>query len=236
LDPVGRTVDGQFLGRVILPSLQIIGVVDDIKYYGPDSDAQPEVYVNRAQMPRQNINRAKVAVRTVGEPPSIISDVRTIFRDLDSDLRIDSSSSLEELVAQSQSLARPRVYAVLLTAFAGLALALAVVGIYGAMTYMVARRTHEIGIRMALGAPRHAVLHLVLKDGMALTSTGLLLGLVSAAIATRFIEKLLFGVSRLDLPTFGVASAILVVTAIVASFIPAHRATTVDPLVALRHD
>jgi ABC-type antimicrobial peptide transport system permease subunit len=139
---------------------------------------------------------------------------------------------MAELV--SSSIARPRLYASLLGIFAAVALLLAIVGIYGVTAYAVAQRTREIGIRMALGAQHAAMLRLVLRESIALTGVGIALGLIAAKFATRALQRMLFGVASFDLVTFAGVSVLFCAVATLAAYIPARRASTVDPLVALR--
>jgi putative ABC transport system permease protein len=236
-DPVGRTVDGQMLGRPIFSTAQIIGIVDDIRYYTLDAAPQPEVYLNLAEFPGQNIYQARVAVRmTNDEPASTIRDIRTLLRQLDPEARLDRAEMLADIVGESNALVRHRLNAVLLVTFAVFALALAATGIYAVMAYSVTQRTHEIGVRIALGAQRHEVLQLILSRGIALTSAGMAFGLVAATIVTHLFETLLFGVRPLDPSTFAAVFLVFAVTAVVACCVPARRATKVDPLIALRHE
>lgn len=160
--------------------------------------------------------------------------IRRIVAQLDAEATIDLVAPMEQLV--SNSISRPRLYAMLLGIFAVVAAALAAIGMYGVMAYSVARRTREIGIRMALGAQRGAVMYLVVRQGLVLTAVGLVIGLVAATMATRYLEGLLFGLTPLDPTTFLVVSLMFAIVATVASYLPARRATCVSPLVALRYE
>jgi putative ABC transport system permease protein len=155
-------------------------------------------------------------------------------RELDSQAYVDNVATMEELV--SNSLSRPRLYAVLLGVFAGVALTLTAIGIYGVMAYAVAQRTREIGIRMALGADRSQVLGLVLRQSSAVTVIGVIAGLAASAAATRYLQGMLFGLTPLDPSTFLFVAVAFAGLATLASFVPARRATQVDPLIALRSE
>jgi putative ABC transport system permease protein len=172
------------------------------------------------------------AVRLEGDPGPVVAHARTIARGLDADAGLFNVATMEQLVANRIS--RPRMYAVLLAVFAGIAAALAVIGIYGVIAYAVTQRTHEIGVRMALGARARDVIRLTVGDSLIRTAIGIALGLGGAAWLTRFLEGMLFGVTPLDLPTFAGVAAAFAALAGVASFLPARRAARVDPLVALR--
>ena len=175
-----------------------------------------------------------LVARTSGDPASIVSAVRTEVAALDKDLPLYSVETLEEYVAAS--LAQQRFQTLLLTLFATVALILTAVGLYGVVSYSVAQRTREIGIRMALGARMTDVLKLIVKGGMALALTGVGLGLVGALALTRFIASLLFGVSATDAATFITVPVVLLAVALFACYLPARRATRVEPLVALRYE
>ncbi len=166
--------------------------------------------------------------------PTLVAAVRSAVQAVDKDQPIDRIAPMSELLADS--IAQPRFYTLLLTIFAAMASALAAVGIYGVMSYAVTQRTHEIGIRMALGARAADVLRLVVRNGMLLALTGVAIGLVGAFALTRLMTSLLFGVTPTDATTFVAVSVLLIVVALLACYIPARRATKVDPLVALRYE
>jgi putative ABC transport system permease protein len=175
-----------------------------------------------------------LVARTDGDPLAYVTAVRREVQALDNDQPIASVYTMEQLM--SESVARSRFSTTLLAIFAGIALILAAVGIYGVMSYAVTQRTHEIGIRMALGASPRKVLRLVVGHGLLLTLIGVAVGLGVALLLTKVMESLLFGVSATDLATFIIFSASLTVVALVACLVPARRATKVDPMIALRYE
>jgi ABC-type antimicrobial peptide transport system permease subunit len=173
-------------------------------------------------------------VRTTGDPEASISTVRSVVQQLDSNLAITNVQTIHEIM--SDALWAPRMGAALLTLFGGLALILAAVGVYGVLSYSVNQQRHEIGIRRALGAQEGDVLRLVAGQGMRLAVVGLVVGLAVAAIFARLLVSLLFGVSAIDPWTFIGVTFVLLAVALLACYIPARRALTVDPLIALRYD
>jgi ABC-type antimicrobial peptide transport system permease subunit len=175
-----------------------------------------------------------VVVRTSRPPLSLAGEVRAAVRDLDPALPLAQLQTMEQNVATT--IRRPRFVTLLLGIFAALALVLAAVGTYGVLSYTVAERNHEIGIRMAVGAQAGHVLGMVLRSGLALAGTGLVLGVLAAVGATRLMRSLLFGVSATDTTTFVAAPIVLAVIAVAACIIPATRATKVDPVDALRDE
>jgi putative ABC transport system permease protein len=173
-----------------------------------------------------------VLVRTQNDPTSIVPSLRQAVWSIDPNQPIASVNTLENLLAENIS--QPRLNMLLMGLFGGLAMLLAAVGIYGLLSYSVTQRTQEMGIRLALGAQGVDVLRLVLKQGLALALVGEAIGLVGALVATHFIRSLLFGVAPTDLTVFIAVSGVLTMIALFACYIPARRATKVDPLVALR--
>jgi putative ABC transport system permease protein len=171
-------------------------------------------------------------VRVDQDPAPVLSSLRGILAQVDSRAALDGVATMNQIV--SNSISGPRLYAVLLGTFAGVAVLLAVIGVYGLVTFTVGRRTHEIGVRMALGADRFAVLRLVLRQSIATTMLGIVLGLAGAAAVTRSLESLLFGLGALDRATYGGVAVLFVSVATLAAFIPARRATRIDPTTALR--
>ncbi|MBS1791410.1 MAG: ABC transporter permease [Acidobacteria bacterium] len=225
-DPLGKRLiidDGQPL------TCEIIGVARDIKQFSLASQSSPTMY-----MPSIETGFANLVVRTSGDPLALASAVRTAVQSVDKDQPVFSVRSMEQVLATS--VAEPRFRTILLGVFAAVALGLATIGIYGVMAYTVAQRTHEIGIRMALGAGKSDVLWLVVKQGMALTIGGIVLGIGAALALTRLLSGLLFGVGADDPLTFVLIAVMLTTVALLACWIPARSATKVDPLIALRQE
>jgi putative ABC transport system permease protein len=232
-DPIGKAIF-RYPPAVGAQGREIVGVVDDVRESGLHFEPEPQIYFDIRQFSNPATNRVSFAVRTASEPATITRDVRSLIRQMDPGLMLEHIASMDDIVYRS--VARPRFYAVLFGVFGGVALVLAAIGIYGVISYSVTQRTQEIGIRMALGAQTREVLALVLKQGTAVTIAGLMLGLAGAMAATRHLETLLFGMTPFDTFTFAAVSAVFVFTAILACYLPARRATRIDPLVALRHE
>ncbi|HKP85374.1 MAG TPA: ABC transporter permease [Blastocatellia bacterium] len=209
----------------------IAGVVGDEKDEGLGVEVRPEIYQPQSQNPQSGMD---IVARTAIDPRGLISAVRGEIWALDKDVPVYAIRTMNEVLYDS--VARERFTMLLLAAFAGVALILSAVGIYGVMNYSVAQRTHEIGIRMALGAEGPDVLKMILRHGMALTATGLGLGLAGAFALTRLMASLLYQVSATDSVTFVAISVILAGVALGACFVPARRATKVDPMIALRYE
>lgn len=209
----------------------IVGVVGNIRQEGITDAVTPEIYLPYSQMP---LNGMTVMVRTASEPLTIARVLRSEVFAIDKNQPIHDVKTLGQRVDEKVAVSRSLM--VLFTAFALLALVLGAVGIYGIVSYSVTQRTHEIGIRMALGAQAGNVLSLIMKNGFALVLTGIMIGVGGALMLTRFLTTLLFGVTPTDRGTFVFVSLIFFVIAMVASLIPALRATRVDPLVALRYE
>jgi len=210
---------------------EIVGVVGDVHHSGPLKDAPPQVY---EPYPDNPTSAASVIVLAELPSPALVAAVRSAVQTLDKDQPIDRIAPMSQLLADS--IAQPRFYTLLLTVFAAIASALAAIGIYGVTAYAVAQRTREIGIRMALGAQLSDVLKLILSNGVKLTIIGVAIGLAGAFLLTRALTSLLSGVSATDPATFIFFSFLLVAVALLASYLPARRATKVDPLVALRYE
>jgi putative ABC transport system permease protein len=214
---------------------EIVGVVRNVKHLGLNKDFTPEYYVLHEQMP---YNYMVLVVKTAGDPNSLVGAVRDEVGSMDKDLPLYNIRTMDEYL--SLSITQPRLIAMLLAIFAGLALALTAIGLYGVVSYYVAQRTHEIGVRMALGAKPADVLRLVVMQSMTLAVAGVIIGLAGTFILTRvlasIISDLLFGIGASDPLTFLVIALIIIGVALAACFVPARRATEVDPMVALRYE
>src|SRR5581483_2292396 len=216
--------------------IEIIGLARDAKYARQRDEIPPTIYVPWQQELR-GLSSATFEVRTVGEPTATTTAIRQAVSDVDGNLPIhDVKTQVEQ---SEQTLAQERLFAKLLTLFGLLAQQLAAIGLYGVMAYSVAQRTHEIGIRMALGASSSDVMKMILRQGMALTLIGIALGIVGAYVTTKYLASLtsmLYGVRATDPLTFAAVATLLCLVALVACYIPARRATRVDPMVALRYE
>ncbi|HSO76107.1 MAG TPA: ABC transporter permease [Blastocatellia bacterium] len=210
---------------------EIVGIISDIKFFGLNKDARPSMYFPHAQTPSRGMS---LLVRTEGAPMTLAAAIRAQVSELDRDLAVSNVMTMEELVAGS--LAEPRFTLLLLGVFAAVAMLLSAIGVYGVVSYSVTQRSHEIGVRMALGAQMRDVLKLVVTEGMTLVMAGVAIGLAAAFALTRVMESLLFGVSATDFTTFAFTSLCLAIVALGACFVPARRATKVDPMVALRYE
>jgi hypothetical protein len=209
--------------------MTVVGVVGDVRQDGPVEPAYPQIYVPLAQVSSRGL---LVALRTEGDPLAMVPSVRRALASVDPTLALARIATMDDRLATT--LARPRVNALLLAGFAGTALLLAALGIYGVIAYSVVQRTRELGIRVALGAQGDDVLRLVLRQGMAPVAAGLLLGLCGAAAASRVLQSLLYGVAATDAATYLAVAAFLATVATAASYLPARHATRADPMTALR--
>jgi predicted permease len=211
----------------------VVGVVGDVRHFGLANEPKSEMYFLYSQIANPWYPMTMV-IRTESDPVQLASSVRRAVLNLDPDLPIYNIRTMEELVAQS--VAPTRLHLMMFGVFGAVALILAASGLYGVMSYSVTQRMNEIGIRMALGAQKRNVLQLVIVQGMRVTMVGVALGLIGAYIVTRLMSSLLFGVGATDPLTFAVVSAVLSATALAACYLPARRATKVDPLIALRYE
>ena len=229
-DPIGKRLK-QGRPPSDEPWREVIGVIDDIKMDGVDQPASMQTYLLYSQEPGAGIG---VVVRTQGDPLAVAASVEQAIHSIDKDLAVYSIWTMDQVLGSS--LAQRRLTLVVLASFAALALLLAAVGVYGVISYAVRQRTHEFGIRMALGAQPRDVLRLILVKGLKLSVMGVVLGLGAAFVLTRWMESLLFGVRATDAQTFAAIALLLLGIALLACWIPARRATKVDPMVALRHE
>ena len=211
---------------------QIVGVVADVKHVGLDAKANHEVYISYAQAPFST--DMTLIAKTENDPLRVVAQVRGELKQLDPQVSVGKINTMEGIA--KQSIAHARFRTLLLTIFAIGALVIAAIGIYGVISYSVSQRTHEIGIRMALGAQTADVRSLVIRSGLALALVGTAVGLAGAFLTTRLMASLLFGLEPTDMRTFIGVPFVLLVVAFVACYIPARRATKVDPLVALRYE
>ncbi len=228
-DPIGRRLSITFGDTQAMR--EIVGVVADVKHRGLTNESGSEVYVPYPQLPLVRMN---IVARTAGDPLDIVAAVRNEAFAVDRNQPVADIRTMESYLADS--IAQPRFNTILLGLFAALALALAIVGIYGVMSYFITQRTHEIGIRLALGARSGDVLRIVVRQGMTLTMSGLLIGLTLAFAATRLLTNLLYGVGPTDPLTFIVISSLFALVALLACYLPGRRAAKVDPIEALRHE
>jgi putative ABC transport system permease protein len=228
-DPVGRKITASLFGQLI--NCEIVGVVGDVRHTGLDSEPRPELFRPHLQSAYGSMT---YVVRTVGDPLQLLPAVKREVWAVNKNLPFTSTATVAELV--SRTLAARRFTLVLLGSFAALALALAAVGLYGLMSFTTRQRTHEIGVRMALGARGRDITRLVVSEGLLLALAGVAVGAAGAWALTRFLGGLLFGVSATDPLVFAALSLLLLAVALVACFVPAWRATRVDPMAALRYE
>jgi len=238
-DPLGKFIKmginqpplGATNGRGLFEWSQIVGIVSDVKSLHPHPEAVPEVYQSYWQWPMQN---PTVLLRTTGEPLALAAAIRRETKAVIPNLPAPIIRTMDDLL--SEMVAQTRIQTALLSLFAGIALLLASVGLYGVLAYSVAQRTHEIGVRMALGAQKRNVLSLILGQGMKLVLIGIAVGIVAALGLTRVMRNLLYEVEATDPVTFLVGSLFLVVVAFFACWLPARRAAKIEPMVALRYE
>jgi putative ABC transport system permease protein len=224
-NPLGKHVA---VGRWPEPA-EVIGVSADVKNNGLAQDTQAQIYLPFPQLPWGNM---ELLVRTTVSPQSITSAVHAQISAVDPDQPITNIQTVDDLIDSSR--AQPRFTMLLLGIFSITALALAAIGIYGVLAYSVAERRHELGIRLALGAERADILRLVVRQGLMLATGGIAVGLIAALLLTRLMSSLLYRVSTRDLTTFALTPVVFLCIALLASYLPARRATKVDPAEALR--
>jgi predicted permease len=244
---VGQSLEWQY-GPLQTRQVTVVGVVEDLRQTSPTDDVAPEVFVEYRQFlpvltqwkqteQKQNelaVGFLSFALRTGGDPAAATADVRRAVNAVDPNIGIDVIAPMTNLV--SNTVARQRFYAVMLGTFAAIAAVLAIIGVYGVLAYAVVQRTREIGIRLSLGAQRAQVLGLVLRKGLLLTAIGIVLGLMGATAGSQLLHSMLFGVTPLDVQTFAAVSVAFGFVAMIACYLPARRATKVDPIIALRQE
>jgi predicted permease len=231
----GRDPSGHTLQRgADAPRITIVGVVNDIRRAGKEALIKPEVYLCAAQTNLYPVSLADFAVRTAGDPRTLVNAISREVWAIDKDQPVTNVHTMDEIV--DEAVAERRFQTLLLLIFAGVAVALAIVGIYGVLTYSVGQRMAELGIRVALGAPPRAIVGLVLRQAGLLIAAGIALGVVGAYGLTRFLEDLLFQVKTTDWHAYAGAVGLLTVVAVIAALIPARRGARVDPVVALRQE
>jgi len=227
-DPVGKRIAVSWSDGEID---EIVGVVGDIREGALSKEPEPAIYWPH---PREPYSGMALVVRTAGDATRFASLVQKEIRQIDPDQPVADVRTMKQVIGQS--IARPRFNTLLLTIFAGVALVLASVGLYGVMNYSATQRIHEVGIRMSLGATRGDIMRLVVGNGMMLTLTGIAIGVLASWGLTRVMANLLFGVTATDFPTFLGVSVVLAGVALIANYIPARRATRVNPVIALRYE
>ena len=229
-DPVGQQITG-----FAAEPYTVIGVVGDVRQGALSEPPRPEIYFSYADTGAASLLQdVTFVVKTAGPPAALADQVRAALRSLAPDIPVFAVQTMEEVIARSLSSTRYNV--LLLGVFAGIALVLSAVGLYGVISYLVTQRTREMGIRMALGAQAGDVIRLVMRQGTALTAAGVALGLVGALAFTRLLESLLYGVSARDPVTFAAVAAVLTLVALAAAYLPARRAARADPLLAIRSE
>jgi putative ABC transport system permease protein len=226
-NPLGRTV---FCPFDSFQGMTIIGVVGDVRQRGPAREPMPECYMTYAQ---HGFNGLSIVARTTGNPNALAAALRRLVRDKSTDVPMKFTTMEATL---SENVAAPRFRTLLFAVFAGLAVCLAMAGVYGVMAYAVGQRSNEIGLRMSLGATTGSVLRLILRQGLTLASLGLCFGLALAIAGTRLLTSILFRVKSNDPEVYLAVAILLVVVTLGASYIPARRASRIDPLTAIRQE
>ncbi|PYQ00380.1 MAG: hypothetical protein DMF82_22335 [Acidobacteria bacterium] len=231
-EPLGKRLLVEWsYGRDVEPEFEIVGVVGDVRHDGLHTDPSLTVFLAHAQEPGF---MASLVVRTAGDPLAMAASVRREMARVDPEQGVLTVGTMQALL--DDSIARPRLQAVLVGAFAGLALVMACVGLYGVLAYSVEQRRREMGVRVAIGASPKSLLGLVVSEGVRLTAAGLLLGLAGALAVTRFLASLLYGVRPTDPLVFLGVAVVLLLVAAAASYVPARQAMQVDPVVVLRDE
>jgi putative ABC transport system permease protein len=228
-DPLGQLVAVDMFNHTI--TFEVVGVVGDVRLQFVGDEVPMTMYLSYRQFPDTTL---RLAIRTDQEPATVLRAVRRLVQARDRSIPVENLVSMERIVGES--LAPQQATATLTGLLAVVAVLLASIGLYGVLAYAVIQRTREIGLRMALGAQPRDVLRLVMRQGVALTSIGVVIGVASAAGLTRLLDRLLFGVQPTDALTFSAVSLGMLAVALVAAYLPARRAAHVDPMEALRHD
>jgi putative ABC transport system permease protein len=229
-DAVGKRINFNDSDPAKIKWITVVGVVADIRHRGLDAEAKPEYYVSHSQLAYRGMI---LTVRSPLDPSALVRSIRKEVSALDSEQPLANVRTLEEVT--SDSIAPRRLSVLLIGVFAGVALILGAVGIYGVMSFLVVQRTHEIGVRMALGAQRADVLRLVLGRAAKLVLIGTVVGLILGAMSSRALRAMLYNVGAFDLATFVAVTVALAFVSLIASYIPARRATQADPMIALGH-
>jgi predicted permease len=230
-DPIGKRVWLGWEEDGVRRGGEIVGIVDDVRQFGLERPSEPEMYLPFDQTP---VRQMTVVARTSASPDVVFAAARAAVGELDPDLPLFELSTLEDRFAQSA--ARPRLYMALLAAFASVAVLLAAIGLYGVVAYAVRQQTRELGIRLALGATRSTIARVVVGTSLKLTLLGAALGIVGALAVSRLLQSLLFGVRATDPLTYGAVVVVILMVGALASWIPARRATAIDPATALRSE
>jgi putative ABC transport system permease protein len=230
-DPIGKRITRGNPQDPAANWVEVVGVVEHTAHEGLDADARVQLYYPYGQIPQRAMT---FAVRTSGEPMSSTGAIRAAVQRVDKDMPLTRARTMDAMM--SAAVGQRRFSMMLLAMFSGLAALLAALGIYGVMSYSVQQRTHELGIRLALGAERPGVMRLVVRQGMELAILGVLLGAFGGLWLTRLLQAQLYGISPRDPVTFVSVAVLLAIVALAATFIPAMRATRVDPVVALRRE
>jgi putative ABC transport system permease protein len=232
--------------RLPYPWITVVGIIKDVRHNGVTTRPTEKFYVPQSQWPRaafqwddqvapvEPIRSMTLVIKSAGDPSSLSSSVRTVIRGLDPNLPVSDVRTMNDVVAAA--LSTPRFTSMLLSIFAALALILSAIGIYGVLSFLVSRRTREIGIRLAMGAERAQVLRMVTGGGVSVALVGVAAGLVMAFGITRLLRGVLYGVTPLDPLTFVLVALGLTATAALASLVPAWHAARVDPVVALKSE
>jgi putative ABC transport system permease protein len=227
-DPIGKEIVVDWDGA---PHARIVGVAADSRFEGMETQPGPMIYLPQSQRPSLFCG---FVIRAAQDPATVIAAVREAMREVDPDQGVFETSTMDALVANS--VARPRLETLVLGGFGLIALTLACIGIYGMLAYSVSQRLREMGVRIALGATRGAILSEVLRGGMRLTVIGIAIGFCAALALTRYLESLLYTIHPTDPPVFALASTMLVTVAMLACYAPARRAARVDPMTILREE